>query len=518
MALFCVLLWDPRSVLSLGFWLSFIAVAWVFLWLPVLRHKSYLVSLVIVQIVFGVALIPWLVVFYSQIPLFSFWANIVVLPIISFLILPGLLLLVVLSFVFPKTWVLVLSAWLDKGFSWLWDYLYWIHSFSEFVDVPTQSMVWAMVVSVALMLITWRAVRLWQGNGEPLSLERVLGRSIHNSPKKQRQWQRYQTRLALIQSNENSQLPNLYKMKARLWGLVLLVFVLLAVFLTRIPVAPSSGQVRLTLFDVGQGQAIALETQSHRLLYDLGPYWGKTMDGSELAVLPYLRYQGVSKIDRLIISHSDLDHAGGLDSLLQKSEVESAISGQADVMNEWLQHNTLSKLQFEQCVAGQQWQWDGVEFEIMAPLPHWELSKLSDNDTSCVLKVSTGRQTLWITGDLSEVYEDKLVRANLMVPEEGVQTILVAGHHGSRYSTGEKWLDALAPNLVLFSTQAGNRFHFPNQAVLDRLEQRGIEYLNTACSGSVSVFITPSSWQITNQQRIDHAKWYYQRCFNNQDR
>jgi competence protein ComEC len=131
------------------------------------------------------------------------------------------------------------------------------------------------------------------------------------------------------------------------------------------------------------------------------------------------------------------------------------------------------------CRAGTDWSWDGVAFELLYPFD----AGLEGNDSSCVLRVSTGGASVLLTGDVGVGVEAHLVAKE---SERLRSTLLVAAHHGSNTSTGTEFLEAVAPLYVLYSAGLANRFGFPAEAVRERVTAFGAEQINTARAGAIA--------------------------------
>lgn len=232
---------------------------------------------------------------------------------------------------------------------------------------------------------------------------------------------------------------------------------------------PGPGQVRLTVHDVGQGQMVSLQTQGYRLLVDTGPRYASGFMPLS-AIWPGRQY-----FDEVIISHDDQDHAGGALALRQH-----------DVGRYLAPAGSELSVAFTQCAAGQRWQQDGVDFEILWP-PPGELG-LSSNDRSCVLLVTAGSQRLLITGDAS-----KAVERQLLGSLGGELAVLVAGHHGSRTSSSALFVAATRPRLVIFSAALDNPFGHPAAEVVRRFRRQGSCQVNTARDGAIGVTLGSQS-------------------------
>ncbi|NPA72993.1 MAG: hypothetical protein GXO35_09230, partial [Gammaproteobacteria bacterium] len=156
----------------------------------------------------------------------------------------------------------------------------------------------------------------------------------------------------------------------------------------------------------------------------------------------------------------------------------------------------------------------------------------SDNDLSCVLKVSIGTQSILITGDLGQKGERLLIdRFNDNVSNRIQADLLIAGHHGSQSSTSQAWLTAVNPSKVIFSAGYLNRYHFPSKKVIKRLDKQAqsqaylsntapykapIQWWNTACSGQLTFSVSRQQVKLTDEARKSQRKWYHHLCLPSQ--
>jgi len=236
------------------------------------------------------------------------------------------------------------------------------------------------------------------------------------------------------------------------------------------PPRPATGCATVDVLDVGQGLAVSIGTRSRTLLFDTGPAFRGGGDAAESVVLPFLAGRGVNRLDELVVSHSDLDHAGGVSSLVHALPVVTQRVGEA-----------LDGLAVAQpCVAGESWRVDGIDFEFLYPGAR---SKLSGNDASCVLQISAGSHRLLLTGDIERAAEEALLRSASL---QGVDVVIVP-HHGSRTSSSPSFVQALRPELAIISAGFGNRWGLPHVEVVDRWRASGAEVLTTAASGAISL-------------------------------
>ena len=245
-------------------------------------------------------------------------------------------------------------------------------------------------------------------------------------------------------------------------------FLLILLAWTRLDTGPGAGRLDAVMLDVGQGQAVVLRTAGHVLLYDAGPRMG-TSDAMEWVIEPYLRHQGIGRLDGVVISHADTDHSGGAARLRQVMPVD-----------DWLSGGTPPFPGTRPCQAGTEWTWDGVRFEIVHPGPVYSAV---DNEDSCVLRVVAPGGRILLTGDIGRQTEtDLLTHADNLRAE-----ILVLAHHGSAGSSSAPFLAAVAPQWALASAGYGNRWGFPRPAVRDRLNQQGSRLAVTGDLGALQV-------------------------------
>ena len=253
----------------------------------------------------------------------------------------------------------------------------------------------------------------------------------------------------------------------RLWALPLWLPALLWQ-----PPRPVPGQFELLAADVGQGNAVLVRTARHSLLYDTGPRYSPESDAGHRVLLPLLAQQG-ERLDVLMLSHRDSDHTGGAAAVLSRQPQVVLWSSLED-------GHPLTRLARadgqRRCEAGQRWQWDGVQFEVLHPAPGAERSATRANALSCVLRlqaqpVGPGRAgaSALLAGDIEAAQERALLEPGLAP----VDWLLVP-HHGSRTSSSAEFLEALQPRWALVQAGYRNRFGHPAPDVVGRYQARGI--------------------------------------------
>jgi competence protein ComEC len=418
---------DSKVILSFGFWLSFGAVALLLFHLGQrLPRRDLWTQIGRAQWAVTLGLLPLLLALFGRVSLIAPLVNVIAVPLFSLLLPLALsvsLLSVIPAATAPLRWTAQL---LNSGM----DGLAWLAQWSEIAATLPTIPHWALAVA------TLGAVLLLAPRGVP---GRWLG-----------------------------------------------VILLLPLVTTR-PPQPAWGEVWVTVLDVGQGLAVVAQTAAGTLIFDTGPGKAGSYSAGRAIVAPFLLAQGITQVERVLISHADQDHAGGLAELALRVRLMQVQSGEP------LRLNFAGATR---CAAGERWQWAGVSFQVLHPAA---TAAEVGNNSSCVLRIEAGGRSLLLTGDADQGIERELVRqfgAGLK------STVLVAGHHGSNTSSAAVFLNAVAPSWVLFSAGFANHFNFPTKAVQERIAARGIQTLNTATAGAIQFrfnangqFESPTGWR-----------------------
>jgi len=256
------------------------------------------------------------------------------------------------------------------------------------------------------------------------------------------------------------------------------------------PQRPPAGEFELLAADIGQGNAVIVRTAAHTLVYDAGPRYSRESDAGHRVLVPLLRALG-EKVDTLVLSHRDIDHTGGAAAVLAMQQQAALVSSIED------DHELQLLRSASRCLAGQRWQWDGVEFELLHPQPGDYLAGAKPNALSCVLRVSNGRQSALLAGDIEAAQEARLatsVRAEPVEAWGGVSTgstrtalradVLLIPHHGSKTSSTAAFLQAVQPRIAIAQAGYRNRFGHPAPPVLDRYRQLGVRVIQSAQCGA----------------------------------
>ena len=461
LAALAVVVLDPWAVLWPGFWLSFGAVAMI-LYASVGRMPvnsatvarrqhwwNQLQAATHGQYVVTVGLVPLTILLFGQVSLVSPLANAIAIPLVSLLVTP-LALAGSLMMAPVSGWLLLLA---HQLVAWLALFLVWLSELSWAVWSAPLPAAWMFVC--ALIGAVW----LLAPRGWPARWLGLVG------------W-----------------LP----------------------LLCNTTTHPAPGTMTVTAFDVGQGMALLIETERHRLLYDTGPAYSPESDGGNRVIVPYLKARGIDHIDGMVISHNDNDHSGGALSIFKQIRtgwVLSSLAPDSAIVQTAPGHR--------RCEAGQRWTWDGVDFELLHPgAASYDSSKWKPNARSCTLKitprawVAKARPPLSIllAGDIEAIQEDELVGS---IPDKLRATVLLAPHHGSGTSSTLPFLLAVDPSIAIFQVGYRNRYHHPKQQVFERYRDLGIQRLRSDESGAITLQFG-SSLSIQAYRSV-HARYWYGR-------
>lgn len=237
-------------------------------------------------------------------------------------------------------------------------------------------------------------------------------------------------------------------------------------------VEPLMDECRVTVLDVGQGQCILLQSNGLSYLVDCG---GDSDEGSADLAAATLLAQGITRLDGVIVTHGDRDHAGGIGNLLDRVETDILLlpGYNEPVVKAELEDRMAGTVLYVtgdyEIVAG------NVKITIFGPI----FPDNSNENSLCVL-FSTENCDILITGDRSGVGERSLLR-RVELPEVDV---LIAGHHGSKNSTSEELLEAVRPEIVILSV-GENHYGHPAPETLDRIREYTDEIYRTDLQGTV---------------------------------
>ena len=264
---------------------------------------------------------------------------------------------------------------------------------------------------------------------------------------------------------------------------------------------PTQGEMQVTVLDIGQGLSVVVKTAKHTLLYDAGPKYNEQSDAGGRIVVPYLRAEGVKQLDGFIVSHNDIDHSGGASSVLAQMPVGWFASSFTESDSMLLPANALK------CFAGQHWKWDGVSFEVLYPSwQSYENTSLTDNNRSCVVKITSQFGSILLTGDIEELAETSLLETN---KNALASDALVAPHHGSKTSSSVGFVQAVGAKHIIFTVGYLNRFKHPKPMIEKRYENSGAWLYRSDYNGALLIdFTRETNVQIQAWRQAQPRYWH----------
>ncbi len=233
---------------------------------------------------------------------------------------------------------------------------------------------------------------------------------------------------------------------------------------------------RLAFLPVGQGDCALFQTEGRALLVDAGP----TGSGARV-ILPALRRFGVRRIDMILLSHPDADHVGGLSEISAKDPIDHVL-----IPVYFQSHPDMIKELAEAHIAGPQVTYVGGPADLLAGqfAVHIDVPPYAygtpDNDGSMMVRISRDQGSVLFTGDAGFLEEFAMMHQG-----QWASQILKLGHHGSRFSSGDTWLDFVHPQVAIVSCGLNNRDGHPATETLTRCAAHQIAVLRTDQEGAL---------------------------------
>ncbi len=437
LALLGVLLLDPWSVLSAGFYLSFGAVlAIMYVLQGRIGSSSTVIQMLKIQLAVSLFLFPLLILFFQQGSVIAPLVNFILIPVVSLFFIPFLLFSSLFLWTPLAGSLFSLNTLFFDKIWWLLDILASWQGSQIILPIPDSLTLFLVYIGI-ILLLTPQGWRL-----------RYLGLFLY--------------------------LPLFFKSYPR----------------------PLTGDVFMSVLDVGQGTAIVIQTKNHTLLYDTGRAW-KDGDNAQQVILPFFRSQGITQLDYLMLSHADNDHSGGAKSIISAMPIAHLSSGEKQRLNDI--HPAITT-----CYRGQQWQWDQVQFKVLAPIKNAVVKK--SNNASCVLQViDASGQRILLTGDIEKPIEWQLLH---YYGNDLQADIVVVPHHGSKSSSSQTWVNTIQAKYAVFTTGYLNQFALPSQKIVQRYQQAQSIILDTAQEGAIYFQLTANKITYVTYQNQFRRYWH----------
>lgn len=425
-----ILLQQPLQLFQSGFLLSYGAVIGAVVVYPTLRRmipiqKNYILDTVLITFSIYSVTLPIVLYWFYEVPTYSVLANLCVLPLVSLVVMLGLV-GGVMGCICPMIGTFLLGG------------AYYIMQFYQVVGEIVSSLPYHyyIVGRPGLLLISMYAILI------------VFGMRL------------------------------LYKQNLR--GIPIMVMAILILLWPS-----SSTSFRFTMLDVGQGDGIVVESEGQVYLIDGGSSTVNKVGAFRL--IPYLKARGIRNVDGILLSHSDGDHISGVLELLESASLEGIRIEEVlitEAMRQDESYENLERLTKEENIKltvmeqGERRGDYGLSILCLS-----RSAVLNANDSSMVLQVTYGQLDILCVGDLESTGENGLLDEGMITKCE----ILKVGHHGSRYSTSQAFLERVQPAVALISAGKNNSYGHPHKEVLERLEDVGSKVYETIHSGAITI-------------------------------
>ncbi len=245
--------------------------------------------------------------------------------------------------------------------------------------------------------------------------------------------------------------------------------------------APDSSQDYIKVIDVGQGDSILIQSNGYTALVDTGP------KENGLQLCDSLRENKIKSIDALVITHTHLDHVGGLSQLMESFNVKNLVLPKLSTFSEGINAaelaiNNVNRSGGKVLTAKEGFNFIIGEFELTVIADYSDF--FNENNCSLVLMVKKDDRKMLLTADLEQGGEKRLLRKGVNISCD----ILKVGHHGSSSSTIKSFLSACNPQIAAISCGEGNEFAHPHTAVLNRLKNHRVKTYRTDKNGDITFF------------------------------
>ncbi|MGM0420481.1 MAG: MBL fold metallo-hydrolase [Bacillota bacterium] len=270
---------------------------------------------------------------------------------------------------------------------------------------------------------------------------------------------------------------------------------LILVFLMLTLVVPIQADLDVHFIDVGQGDAIFLQSSAGTsVLIDGGNRWNRV----ETKLLSFLQERDVETLDAVVSTHPHADHIGGLSSVLHSFNVSAVYDpGRIHTSKTFEDYLTLidtMDIPFHTPRRGETIEIGDLTFTVLHPGNNVEDYSL--NNSSLVLQLNYGEVDFLFTGDIEREGEAEILRSGLELGAE----VLKVSHHGSKTSSQQQFLAALKPKIAVIPVGEDNKFNHPSPELLERLQVQGVEVYRTDRHGDVVVSTDGESYTITSSK------------------
>ncbi|WP_176752449.1 DNA internalization-related competence protein ComEC/Rec2 [Pelistega sp. MC2] len=459
-----VLLLDPWAILTTGFYLSFGAVVILSIMVNKLKqtpHKNnsrirnvcfFIKEWLLLQGIITIGMMPFLIQFFHQVSLISPIVNSYAILVVGYLITPLALLLGIFS---------VLNPWQTLN--------QWV------ADTCHQLLEWVMQLSSYLSEFTWAVIDVGE-LPEWINVLSGIALLIYLMPK----------------GIPYARLAPIYFMPSFLYA----------------PPMLQEGEWQIHALDIGQGGAVLIQTQHHTLLFDTGLRSSPHYESGTRVLIPFLRAQHIHSLDAVVISHADLDHSGGLSSLVETIHLEKMFA--SFQVNRFIdeEERRLGKiissknpqLMYQQCKEGVEFEWDQVRFHFLNKAEQATIPIKSKNYQSCILSIEGKYDRALLTGDMLQEQE--------RMRNWQHYTLVQVPHHGSKSSSSEHFIQQIAAKYAFAQTGFYNSYRHPHPVIEKRWQDYGSQFFNTALTGEIVFASTHLGFHISQWRHQQRRYWH----------
>ncbi|MEH7437493.1 DNA internalization-related competence protein ComEC/Rec2 [Neobacillus drentensis] len=435
---------DPLVIFDVGFQLSFsVSMAIILsagLIFSIYQHS--LLRMLVTSVISQLAAFPFLLYHYFELSLVGIIANMLYIPLFSFVYLPGVYFLFVVQLLFSNTPIILVNSFLKiiSFFNGVIDYAANIPFGSFIAGRPNLILLIVEIIIIFAVFCNWEEITSSKGKRHLILLSILL----------------FSLQMELNRFNPYGE---------------------------------------VTMIDVGQGDSILIQLPFHKgtILIDTGgtmqyhvEEWRQRANPFEVGkdvVVPFLKGKGVTKIDKLILTHGDIDHIGGSFSILEELKVKQilipSVIAPSETELDIIKIAKKKGIPVIKVAAGDHWNIDEFEFFILSPERNFAGER---NSGSIAFVSSLGGRNWFFGGDLDQEGEEKIIKRYPHITID----VLKAGHHGSKTSSAELFIHQVKPKTVLISAGEKNRFGHPHQEVLERLKKVNATIYRTDLQGAIT--------------------------------
>ena len=238
---------------------------------------------------------------------------------------------------------------------------------------------------------------------------------------------------------------------------------------------PVNGELEIHFLDVGQADCTLVKCDGYTMLIDTG------IDDQGTKIQNYLRKQGIDRLDYLVLTHSDADHIGSADVILTKFDIGTIFM--SDFEKDTKTYKNLLKLiednqiHYLSPAVGNVYALGSASFQILAPNDDYD----KPNNTSIALLITHGENTFLFTGDAEKASEEDMLNNGFSLAAD----VFHAGHHGSKTSNTQEFIDAVMPRYAVISCGVDNAYGLPDAEVLNRFREKEMMVYRTDEQGTV---------------------------------